>query len=191
MSKKYAFLMDMISCNNCKTCEVACKMERHLPYGIKWRKVRVNEYVKGDTFESGFLTMSCNHCENPACMDVCPVSAYSVDKVSGAVISDSSVCIGCQSCVYACPYGAPSYDKDINKTSKCDMCIDRLNSGLMPVCSETCPNNALIFGDAKAAKVEAKRRGGGYKQINNEEITPDSNITKPSIEICPTLNSKI
>jgi len=191
MSKKLAFLMDMVSCNNCKTCEVACKMEFQLPYGIQWRRVRVNEYVKENPkrFEQGFLTMSCNHCDNPVCKGVCPVNAYSVNAETGIVIQNSEVCIGCQSCISACPYGAPVYDKDINKVGKCDFCIDRLNAGLLPACVETCPNNALLCGPIGDMQKEGKVRGGGYTYINEPSITPISK-TNPRIVICPTANSK-
>ena len=190
MSKHLGFLMDMVNCNNCKTCEVACKMERRLPYGIKWRQVRVNEYARGKIFEQGFLPMSCNHCEKPVCMEVCPVSAYSVDKDTGIVLQDAALCIGCVSCVDACPYGAPVHDNDINKTGKCDFCIDRLKAGLTPACVETCPNNALLCGPMDVLTTEAKKRGGGYQAINNAAITPNPKTTGPRMLICPTANSR-
>lgn len=146
MNKRLAFLIDTRYCNNCKTCEIACKMERKLPIGQRWREVRRLE-VKTPSSANNPATvysipMSCNHCERPACAQVCPQNAYR-KMPDGPVVQEQSLCIGCTKCVSACPYSAPVYNPDAFVTGKCDMCYDRLKAGMLPYCVQCCPNNAL------------------------------------------------
>ncbi len=183
MNKRMAFLIDTRFCNDCKTCEIACKMERRLPIGQRWREVRRYEMLDKATtgHENGgnknivySIAMSCNHCEKPQCVEVCPVNAYN-KLPNGIVAQKNAYCIGCTKCVAACPYTAPVYNPDTMKTAKCDMCLDRLNEGLKPYCVQCCPNNALKVGyyeDLVAA------------YGSNQDLVPflpDSSITNPSI----------
>ena len=122
-----------------------------------WRRVTFFEFGKrAPDVEVIPLSMSCNHCSDPACMKVCPVQAISKDKEFGAVLVDSSKCIGCGACAKACPWGAPQYFEPLEKTqmgtpehphmTKCDMCVDRLRVGLKPACVASCPGRALECG---------------------------------------------
>ena len=128
-----------------------------------WRRVTFAEL--GDNppnVEIAPLSISCNHCENPACIPVCPVKAITKEPEFGAVIVDSSKCIGCGSCAKACPWGAPQYYEDLSKTAfddpkhpkmtKCDMCIDRLKQGLKPACVAACIGRALECGPIEALR---------------------------------------
>ncbi len=143
--KRYAFLIDTRYCNNCKTCEIACKMERRLPTGQRWREVRRYEGTgaSGASVNHAInVPMACNHCEQPRCVDVCPMNAYRKMPM-GMVIQNNAVCIGCTKCVAACPYSAPVFNPATGRTGKCDMCYDRLEAGMQPFCVQCCPNNAL------------------------------------------------
>ncbi len=93
-----------------------------------------------------FITMSCNHCDDPQCLKVCPADTYT-KRADGIVIQDHDKCIGCQMCIMACPYNAPVYDPVEGKTSKCNMCADRIDEGLKPRCVESCPTGAIEFGE--------------------------------------------
>lgn len=102
------FYVDLASCIGCKTCQVACKDRRDIQVaGPRLRRV--------DTFECGtypevamfHLNISCNHCESPACVANCPTGAMYKDD-DGTVQHDDEACIGCQTCVNSCPYGARS-----------------------------------------------------------------------------------
>ena len=114
------FYVDLASCIGCKTCQVACKDRRDIQVaGPRLRRV--------DTFECGtypevamfHLNLSCNHCESPACVANCPTGAMYKDD-DGTVQHDDEACIGCQTCVNSCPYGAPQFIEEDKIVQKCD-----------------------------------------------------------------------
>lgn len=122
-----------------------------------WRRVQFFEFgTRAPNVEVVPMSMSCNHCADPACVKVCPVKAISKETEFGAVIVDSDKCIGCGACARACPWGAPQYFEPLDKTAmgtpehphmtKCDMCVDRLRAGLKPACVASCPGRALECG---------------------------------------------
>jgi anaerobic dimethyl sulfoxide reductase subunit B (iron-sulfur subunit) len=90
-----------------------------------------------------FLSMTCMHCGEPACVAVCPAGAITKRDEDGVVLVNDKKCIGCHYCFFACPFGVPQYDDTMKK---CDMCQDRLAEGKKPMCVATCPNGALHFG---------------------------------------------
>ena len=146
----YAFRFDASSCTGCKACQTACKDKNNLPVGVLWR--RVYEISGGtwthtgnsweNTVFSYNLTISCNHCVHPKCAGVCPVNAYSI-REDGIVHLDSSKCIGCGYCAWACPYDAPQYDPLSGTMMKCDFCSDDLAAGRPPACVAACPLRVL------------------------------------------------
>jgi len=103
--------------------------------------------------EARYLSVSCNHCEEPSCLKACPVGAYSKEEEFGVVLHDKKKCIGCKRCIAACPYGAPQFNEKEKKVDKCDFCIHRLKAGLPPACVRTCMGYALSNG--KMPDVEA------------------------------------
>lgn len=137
------FSVNSGNCYGCKTCQIACANEKMLPAGVYPRRVRVVDTSSG----MAFVSMSCNHCDEPACVANCPVGAYEKDEKTGLVIQDHEKCIGCQTCIQKCPFHAPSYDEDESKTYKCDGCINRQNAGEAPVCTIVCPSMNISFGD--------------------------------------------
>ena len=153
----------MESCVGCHSCEVACAEQNGLPAGTVWR--RVGEIEGGDHPDTRrfHLSLSCNHCLDPACLNGCPTNAYE-KLATGIVAHHADDCIGCRYCMAACPYGARSFNwrdprpyiKKINPdyptrergvVEKCNFCVERLAFGELPACVEACKSKALIFGD--------------------------------------------
>lgn len=143
MSKQLGFLLNQKYCIGCQACQTACQARNNSDAGISLRVADSFE----DKPEEVYLTASCHHCENPACVEVCPVGAISKREEDGIVVSDYDTCIGCQACIMACPYDAPKFNEKTNKTEKCDFCLDRVLDGLEPECVLTCPVKVLKHGE--------------------------------------------
>ena len=155
MIKNPAFFIDMQICTGCKTCMVACKDKNDLDSGLRWR--RVYEFSGGDwvvrsdgTFTQDifayYISMGCNHCKDPVCVEACPSCAMHKNE-SGMVLIDSKKCVGCRYCEWACPYSAPQFDYSNGIMTKCDFCQDLILEDREPCCVEACPTRALLFGD--------------------------------------------
>lgn len=144
---RYAMVIDTEKCVGCQSCTVACKSEWDVPNGNARTRVRPagvsGTYPK---FTSSFYLSQCNNCDHPTCVPACPTGATSQGK-DGLVRVDKQLCIGCGSCVAACPYGARYINPVTDKVDKCDFCSSRTDKGLDPACVLTCPAKAKIFGD--------------------------------------------
>lgn len=153
-----AFFFDGTRCSGCKTCMFACRDAYDLDVGTMYR--RVYEYAGGETtrrddgtFETSCfaynVTVSCNHCDNPVCVRVCPTEAMHKDPDTGLVSVNKRRCIGCGYCHLSCPYSSPRVDRAKGHSVKCDGCADRVASGEKPICVEACPARALDFGSVE------------------------------------------
>ena len=163
-------LVDLSRCVGCRSCEAACNREQKLPapekpfndfsvfdeihHGQKRRTDEtrytiVNRYDIPGREHPLFRKIQCNHCLEPACLTSCFVNAYTTTP-EGAVIYDSSVCVGCRTCMVACPFYIPTFRYSSAfkpRIMKCVFCYDtRLTRGLPPACVEACPQEALTFG---------------------------------------------
>ena len=110
----------------------------------------------GETLRTFFVPKLCNHCENPPCVQVCPVGATFRTK-DGVVLVDADYCIGCRYCIQACPYGARFLHPETRTAEKCTFCYHRVVKGLQPACVEACPTDARIFGDAEKRSSPLRR----------------------------------
>jgi len=140
--EQYRFSFDMDACIGCHSCEVACAEQNGNPVGVNWR--RVGE-VEGGSFPdtSRFnLSMACNHCIEPTCLTGCPTNAY-VKLENGIVAHHADDCIGCQYCIWNCPYEVPVFNPQRRVVTKCDLCQPRLAAGGAPACVEACPTEAI------------------------------------------------
>jgi len=148
MSKQYIFHFNPDRCIGCFTCEVACKQWHGIKAGtIKYRSVKEITTGTFPDVKSIFRSISCLHCAQPRCIEVCPQGAISKRPEDGIVTVDSSKCTGCRECYEACPIHAPQFGDD-GTMQKCDMCLDRIENGQQPFCADTCPTQALRWGAA-------------------------------------------
>jgi len=107
---RYGMVIDTRRCVGCKACVVACKAENKTPPGVSYTIVLDNAIGNRPDDKPIFMTKPCFHCENPPCVNVCPVSATFKRERDGIVVIDYERCIGCRYCITACPYGARYFD---------------------------------------------------------------------------------
>ncbi|HWQ50899.1 MAG TPA: 4Fe-4S dicluster domain-containing protein [Terriglobales bacterium] len=151
------FTFDFGKCIGCKACQVACKDLHDLQKGVFLRRV--------DEVCGGYYSGACNHCKEPACVNICPTGAmYKTED--GLTLHDDARCIGCGACATACPYGAPALHPRYGVAVKCDACRDRL----APACVAACPVRALSFGELQDTCAKAS-------------FLPDPEPTGPSLYI--------
>lgn len=189
--KRPAFYVDMTACTGCKTCMMACMDGHDLPLGVMWR--RVAEYTGGSWVErpgntysqnvfAYYLSISCNHCENPVCVHSCPTTAMRKDA-QGIVYVDHEKCVGCRYCEWNCPYSAPQYNEEIGKMTKCDFCKDRLAEGKNPLCVDACPMRALEFGEYEELRAK-------YGNAVHVAPLPAEGVTSPYLVLTPPHNAQ-
>ncbi|KAA3616862.1 MAG: 4Fe-4S dicluster domain-containing protein [Calditrichaeota bacterium] len=176
--KRLAMVMDLEKCIGCNACSVACKAENGVALGGFRTKVLEKETGEYPNTKRFFLPMMCNHCKDAPCIPACPNDAISQLK-NGIVDIDKEKCQGFQLCIKACPYGAiyinpdesPNVDmanypsRAFAKADKCNFCKPRVDEGLEPACSDTCPTGARIFGDMSDEKSEV------YNIVKNEHLS--------------------
>lgn len=151
--QQYAFDVDLDACSGCKACVTACHNLNGLDDGEVFRDVGL---LVGGTIELPIMqhvTSACHHCVEPACLEGCPVNAYDKDPVTGIVKHLDDQCIGCQYCIFKCPYDVPKYNARLGIVRKCDMCSDRLSVGEAPACVQACPNQAIRITLVETRKV--------------------------------------
>jgi len=167
---RLGMVIDLRRCIGCNACTVACKQEHGTPEDIHFARVVTREVGTYPATKRTFLPVLCNHCQDPACVHVCP-SGASYIRPDGIVLVDKEKCIGCRACALACPYmnrhfiergllqngydgGSLSPLEAIKFAAfeegtmiKCTFCAHRLDQGLEPACVVTCPTECRIFGD--------------------------------------------
>lgn len=147
LQKRYAFVIEVDRCIDCKACIVACEVENLVPLGHHRNWVKSSP-LRGAFPNLGqdFVPGNCMHCTYPPCVQVCPTAA-SYQRADGLVLIDQDKCIGCRFCIEACPYGARYFDEQRGVVDKCSACVHRLDVGQAPACVETCVGGARHFGD--------------------------------------------
>tara|TARA_R110002050_G_scaffold300722_2_gene471882 strand:- start:21370 stop:23061 length:1692 start_codon:yes stop_codon:yes gene_type:complete len=172
----YGFVIDNRKCIGCHACTVACKSEHDVPIGVNRTFVKqVEKGVFPDT-QRMFSVLRCNHCEDAPCVTICPVTAL-YTREDGIVDFNNNRCIGCKSCMQACPYDALYIDPETSTAAKCNYCAHRVDIGLEPACVNICPEEAIISGDLDnpASKIA--------KTLGRHQVTvrkPEKN-TKPNL----------
>ncbi len=178
---QYGFFIDQSRCIGCNSCTVSCMQWHDIqPGSIRWMRVQTWEEGAFPNTRNHILPVNCYQCREPLCLKACKQKAISKEPDFGAVLVDSAACTGCRSCWKACPYGAPQFDGDAlgKPMSKCDMCIDRLREGQLPICVRSCSMRALDFGPLD----ELKEKYGDLQALPG---MPNPKVPQPSVVFKP------
>jgi anaerobic dimethyl sulfoxide reductase subunit B len=178
------FYFNQSICTGCFTCIVACKDWHDIPAGPA-SLIRVVAIEKGKFPEVSlnYIAIPCFHCQNPICVDACPVNAITKREEDGIVTVDSDVCIGGKKCKFAClkacPYDAPQFGAESNdKMQKCDLCLERVKNHQTPICVDACPMRALDAGPLNDLKDRYGESQEAEGFIYSERVIP-SILFKP------------
>lgn len=140
-------VVDHQRCTGCRLCEMVCSVKKE---GVS-DPARARIHVIKWEMEGLYVPMFCQHCEEPLCAAVCPVRAIERDENSGMVQVDRDRCVGCRSCISACPFGAIGWDENRKRVFRCDLCHGD------PTCVKYCQTKAIEFVDAERAVLIKKR----------------------------------
>jgi tetrathionate reductase subunit B len=172
--KHFVMVLDLRKCIGCQACTSVCKVENNVPQGQYRTFVSETEMGAFPDVRKGFLPQLCNHCDEPACVPVCPTGA-TFKRKDGVVVVDNEVCWGCGYCISACPYDKRYFNKKTKTADKCNFCAQRVDKGLLPACVETCIGGARVFGDINDKNSQV------YKLISNfsTSVLKEAQGTKP------------
>jgi anaerobic dimethyl sulfoxide reductase subunit B (iron-sulfur subunit) len=146
------FIIDLARCTGCQACSIACKDRAGLPDDLDWLRVEVHEGGIYPAPTLHYRVMHCFHCAEPPCTEVCPTGGLA-RREDGWVQIDADVCSACEACIHACPFSAIVLRSE-GYVSKCDGCVDEIQSEWEPTCVRACPMRALRYEPAASALTE-------------------------------------
>ena len=185
--EQYAFEVSLDRCTGCKACVSACHSLNGLDDHEVWRDVGTLLGGRESPKWQQTITTACHHCEDPGCMNGCPVGAYEKDKDTGIVRHLDDQCIGCSYCILKCPYDVPKYSKKRGIVRKCDMCHQRLAEGEAPACVQACPTEAIrIVKVSTSRKAESRREKTNTNLFHSTASSQASSIVDSSITLPTT-----
>lgn len=198
-----AFFCNANECMNCKVCIAACNDIHNLSPELHLRNVLQAEagsweYCDGIPYQSNIfsysVSTSCNHCDNPACVEVCPRKALSKNIETGIVFVDTGLCIGCGKCAKVCPYHAIVIDSRLKQARKCDTCLDLRNQGESPACVAACSMRCLSFYTAETTDEILDQVRKDHKDASGQinliypaanALLPNPDLTHPNLIMTP------
>ncbi len=195
----YGMGIDISKCIGCGQCVAACKIENDVPPEPHFFNTWVERYIigmdgevrvdspdggmngfpptqDGDIRRTFFVPKLCNHCDEPPCVQVCPVGA-TFKTQDGVILVDEDYCIGCRYCVQACPYGARWIHPEKLVAAKCTFCYHRIVEGMVPACVEVCPTGARTFGEVEKRATPLAR----FMRFNDIQVLKPQMNTKPKV----------
>ena len=202
-AKRLGLVIDLDTCVGCHACAVNCKAwntggypaplsDRDAygatPVGAWLNRIHGFEAGEGAAGRTVYFPKSCLHCENAACVTVCPTGASYKRQEDGIVLVEEALCMGCGLCAWACPYGVRELDPGEGVMKKCTLCIDRIyNENLEPVdrvpaCVAACPASARHFGDLADPDSDVSRlvaARGGYDLMPEAGYAPTNKYLPP------------
>jgi len=174
-NRKFVMVIDLAKCKNALKCQKSCNNSHYITGDNAWLKV----YKMQESKETApyWMPTTCQHCDQPACVTVCPVDA-TFKRKDGLVLIDNERCIGCRFCMAACPYSTRVFnwsepdqgeitmtmDMEMDEPThyspehaglpsvkgtvdKCDFCPHAIKENELPHCVTACPNGVFYFGD--------------------------------------------
>lgn len=171
MMKRRYISVDIEKCMGCHTCEIACatahaSTDDLVSLVLKGEKPGYRIFV--ESFNKTAVPVPCNHCEEAACILACPTGACHRESEGAPVLVDNEMCIGCNMCVQACPFGMMSVTPEGKGVMKCDLCIERQAKGKEPACVASCPTDALSFAEEEVVN-QSKRLRVAEKMVAAQE----------------------
>jgi Fe-S-cluster-containing dehydrogenase component len=180
----FGYAFNISKCQGYMDCVTACVEENNQDRDSEMQYIRIHEMKDGKGLNFGeaddnyyhevpaeghfYMGTQCFHCDNPPCIEVCPVQATWREE-DGLVVVDYDWCVGCRYCMAACPYDGRRFNwskpevpqEEVNKNQhylgnrlrkkgvveKCTFCIQKSRAGENPACVEACPTGARIFGN--------------------------------------------
>ncbi|OGN81939.1 MAG: hypothetical protein A2X23_02855 [Chloroflexi bacterium GWC2_73_18] len=210
--RQWVMIIDLRSCDGCQSvgqpprCTAACIEGHFAPEPMEWIEVFEADLPGGGT---QFIPTPCQHCQNPPCVNVCPVAA-TFSTPEGTVLIDQDRCIGCRICMASCPYDrrffnwgdapvppeslladySPEHQVPVRRGTvmKCDFCPDMARAGTLPYCIQACPQRALYYGDLEedvATNGRALVSVSRFLAENQAERQKEELGTKPRVYYIP------
>ncbi len=198
------FFIDTTLCTACRGCQVACKQWHNLPAeqtvnrgthenpsdlsGITYKLVRMREELD-DNFSVFptqnkklnwlFFPEQCRHCLEAPCLETAdyPDAIYRDEETGAVIFTPATKELNIDDIRTVCPYDIPRKAED-GRIVKCDMCIDRLQNGMLPACVQTCPTGAMNFGNEDEMLSLAKSRLSILKQKYSKAQLVDMNSVR-------------
>lgn len=178
-----SILVDTSRCTACRGCQVGCKEWKDLPpnptkqWGshqnppdlnpYNFKLVRFSEHLIDNVVQWYFFPDQCRHCVTPPCMGTAEVEDSIIqDEATGSIIfTEKTKEEDFEVIRESCPYDIPRKDEVSGRIVKCDMCIDRVQAGMQPMCVKSCAMGAMSFGDRPDILAKAENR---LEQVKKE-----------------------